>query len=118
MQGRVLGDNRLSGRTTRMLAAALASCLNGGYAYVVIPRGLWDHCVTILEDMGATSINKSQHVASFGADTRLYFRILGSDDIRPEYFEVRGIKAERTFWDHEAVRQSYNHIIMKYHEYD
>lgn len=118
MQGRVKGDNRLTGRTTRMLAAAVACALENGHAYVIIPRGLWQYCEPILKDFGATSVNHSRYTAHFGSDT-IYFFNQHSDIVKKDgSFEVRGIKSELVFWDHEAIRQCHNHIIMRYHEYD
>lgn len=102
-----------------MLAAAMRKCFDGGAVAVVIPRGLFDYIVPILRDMGATTVNRSQHVATFGANAKMYFYMLSNDDmVRPEFLEVRGYSPDYTFWDHEAVRQAYNRVIARYHEYD
>lgn len=104
-----------------MLAAAMRKCFDGGRSYVVLPRGLFDYIVPILRDMGATTINKSQYVASFGSDAKIQFLFLSNDGrnlINPEFLEVKGVSPEYVFWDHEAIRQAHNHVIRKYHEYD
>lgn len=118
MQSRTKGDNRRSGRTTRMLAAALAKVYNGGTAVVVVPRGAFDYCVPILRDLGATYIHKWQRYAEFGKGSKIEIRVIGDPTVKSEYFEVEGFRPEYVFWDHEAVRQAHNQVIQRYHEYD
>lgn len=118
MQARTKGDNRRSGRTTRMLAAAAAKVYSGGFAIVILPRGCFEYCVPILKDLGATYICKTRRIAEFGANSKIHFKVLSDPDVRTECFEVIGVKDENVFWDHEAVRQAYNQAIQRYHEYD
>lgn len=118
MQARTKSDNRRSGRTTRMLAAAIASVYRGGIAYVVLPRGLWQYAVPILKDLGASYVCPHRRFAEFGADSKIYFKQLSDPDVNPEMFEIRGVRSENIFWDHEAIRQANNRVIQRYHEYD
>lgn len=111
-------DNRRSGRTTRMLAAAMRHCFDGGVSFVVIPRGMFEELKPVLKDMGATYICQHRRFAEFGKDAKIQFKVLQDEDVNTETFEVRGIKEEHVFWDHEAVRQAHNRTLMKYHEYD
>lgn len=85
---------------------------------MVLPRGLFEYCCPILKDLGATYICKTRRFAEFGANSKIYFKVLHDQDVDPETFEIRGVREEHTFWDHEAVRQAHNRTIMKYHEYD
>lgn len=118
MQARTKGDNRRSGRTTRMLAAAIASVYKGGTAHVVLPRGMWENIVPTLKDLGASRIASAPRFADFGEGSRLYFLTIDNPSVDRSNLSLRGIKDEAVFWDHEAVRQMYNPILMKYHEYD
>lgn len=118
MQSRVLGDNRLSGRTTKMLAAAMRHCYDGSPCFVVLPKGLWDYCVPILRDLGASYIGQAPRVADFGKGSRIQFITIDNTMVNRNELSLRGIREEHVFWDHEAVRQIYNRAIGKYHEYD
>lgn len=101
-----------------MLTAALRHCFHGGKSYVVIPRGTFEYCIPILKDLGATYVCRTRYFAEFGKGSVIQFKVLHSQDVDPETLEVRGIREEHVFWDHEAVRQAHNRILMKYHEYD
>lgn len=118
MQNRVLGDNRQSGRTTKMLAAAMRHCYDGSPSFVVLPRGLWEYCVPILRDLGATYIGQAPRVADFGKGSRIQFITIDNGAVIGKDLALRGIKEEHVFWDHEAIRQLHNRAIGKYHEYD
>lgn len=111
-------DNRRSGRTTKMLAAAMRKCYDGGDVYVVIPRGTWEKIVPTLKDLGATYICHAPKMAKFGADARMHFIAPENNAIDRDSLWIKGIKEENTFWDHEAVRQVFNRVLQKYHEYD
>lgn len=111
-------DNRRSGRTTRMLAAAMRRCFSDRVSIVVLARGDFEHVIPILRDLGATYVCKTRRLAKFGEDSTMYFKVPNDKDVISEAFLIQGYREEATFWDHEAVRQAHNRILMKYHEYD
>jgi hypothetical protein len=112
-------DKRRSGRTTKMLAAAMRRCFDGRHVYVVLPNtSMLEYCIDILEDMGATRIRPVTKIVEFGSGCELHLITLNSQAIAPHSFELKGIHDENVFWDHEAVRQRNNHILQRYHEYD
>lgn len=111
-------NNRRSGRTTKMLAAAMRQCYDGGTSVVVLPRGDFEKAIPILKDLGATYICKFRRFAEFGKDSKIVFMVPQDKDVDTDNLEVRGFREQYTFWDHEAVRQAHNRVIMKYHEYD
>jgi hypothetical protein len=57
-------------------------------------------------------------MAEFGKNSRIHFKTTEAGDVCGDRLEIRGIRDEHVFWDHEVIRQRYNHIIMRYHEYD
>lgn len=101
-----------------MLASAMRRCFDGRTVFVVLPSlGMFNYCLPILAAMGSTRTRHNQHSVEFGVGCEIRFLGLESSMLGSS-FDVRGVHAENTFWDHEAVRQRYNHIIQRYHEYD
>lgn len=118
MDNRLRWDKRRSGRTTKMLAAAMRRCFSGRHVYVVVGTdGMFNYCVNILRDMGATKVFHSMRCVEFGEGCRIYFIGLKNALITSD-FELRGIHDDNVFWDHDAVRQRYNQILQRFHEYD
>jgi hypothetical protein len=102
-----------------MLAAAMRQCFGGRHVYVVVPnKEFYEYCIPILQDMGATGIWPTMRCVEFGTGCRMYFILPDNPKIVKGTFEVEGVHDSNTFWDHEAVRRKYNHILQRYHEYD
>lgn len=111
-------DKRRSGRTRGMLAAAMRQCFGGRCVYVVVHDvgGMFNYCVPILQDMGATRIRNQDKIVEFGHGCELCF--ISSEGPTINGFELGGTHPDNVFWDHEAVRRKFNHIIQRFHEYD
>lgn len=115
-------DNRRSGRTTRMLAAAFARAYAGNRVAVVIPEPtMFKYCAPILRDLGVTRISEQNHLAMVGSGTGagvIYFVNYNSEEIVSGTFGVKDFHPDNVFWDHESVRRACNRIIEEYHRYD
>lgn len=112
-------DKRRSGRTRGMLAAAMRQCFAGRHVYIVVHDlgSMFNYCVPILQDMGATRIRNQDKIVEFGHGCELIFIGLDNNKVGP-MFAIEGVHDENVFWDHEAVRRKFNHVIRRFHEYD
>lgn len=113
-------DKRRSGRTRSMLAHAMRQCFAGRHVYVVVADlgAMFKYCVPILQDMGATRIRNMDKIVEFGSGCELHFIPTDHPRLNSHDFTMEGVHDENVFWDHEAVRRRYNHILQRFHEYD
>lgn len=112
-------DNRRSGRTTRMLAAAFRRAFDGNHVFVVMHDGyVTDYMIAILRDLGVAGWDRRTGSGRIGAGSSVTLIPMHSNKVDTATLLLDGVAEENVFWDHEAVRRAHNRILSKYHEWD
>lgn len=116
-------DNRRSGRTTKMLLAALKRARDTGRTVVcVVPsaevKEIRTHAlVFIAQDYGGIwDARVNEYKTHSGG--RIYLMPMRNGAVNLKTLHVDRFDPEDVFWDHEVIRQGHNRILQEFHRYD
>lgn len=113
-------DRRQSGRTTKMLMAALRLAKDGVEVIVVLENQdkVRNHVAFLTsQDYGGIYTNHKGYTTG-GRKGLIQFRSMSNPDVNLKTLQIKGIRPENIFWDHEVVRLTHNRIIQEFHRYD
>lgn len=114
-------DNRQSGRTTKMMLAALRRSVETGRSVICVVPSVEDVRPTIdflaSQHYGGLSNHKLCLFKTHGGAS-VYIMPMRNQAVRLNTLHVSGYSDEDVFWDHDVVKQALNRILQEFHRYD
>lgn len=114
-------DNRRSGRSTKMMLAALRRSVETGKSVICVVPSIEDVKPSIdflaTQHYGGLS-NHKLCLFSTHKGAKIFIMPMKNQAVRLQTLHVSGYSDEDVFWDHEVIRQAHNRILQEFHKYD